>query len=148
MTRRILLVGIVISVLGCQPQRPRAEPVAKQEWDIDLVEAILRRQIGDSGIDHMPLRKTVYVSVLGDDAPLELLQRLMSPQISAYRGSEFVAGKGVRHQIDRIQYLDAPHVMVDASWYQNSAAAMDYRYQMERVDGRWKMVQVTLVGGP
>lgn len=112
---------------------------------MDLVEAVLRRQIGDSGLDHMPLRKTVYISVLGDDAPLELLQKLMSPQISAYRGSEFTAGKGVRHQIDRIEYLDAAQAMVDASWYQNSEAAMDYRYQVQRVGGRWNIAQVTVV---
>jgi hypothetical protein len=144
-SRAIITAFVVAIVMGCQPSRPRAETGAPPQWDMDLAEAVLRRQIGDSGIERISLRKTVYISVLDQDAPLELLQKLMSPQISAYRGSEFVAGKGVKHTIDRIEYLDPSHAMVDASWYQNSAAAMDYRYQVEKTGGRWKIAQVTLV---
>jgi hypothetical protein len=108
---------------------------------------ILRRQINDSGFHYLQARTTVYLSVLGEDAPQELLSRFGNSGVTVYRGSEFKAGTGVHHRIDRIDMTDATHGMVDASWYQNTAAAKDFRYQVEKVDGRWKIAQVTLIRG-
>jgi hypothetical protein len=152
MTRRTVawVSGIVLAAVlftGCQPSRPRAEPSGPQQWDIDLVELILRRQINDTAPQTLSARKTVYLSVLGEDAPLELISRFRNSGLTVYRASEFKAGGGVQHRIDRIEQVGPTHAVVDASWYQNTAAAKDFRYQVEKVGGRWKIAQVTLIRG-
>jgi hypothetical protein len=143
----IIFVLVLPLVTACQPERPRAASTAQPQWDIDLVENILRRQINDSGFETLNVRKTVYLTVLGEDAPQELTGRFRNSGVAVYRGSEFRAGSGVLHRIDRIEMTDATHGVVDASWYQNTAASKDFRYQVEKVAGRWKISQATLIRG-
>jgi hypothetical protein len=152
MTRRFIARTICFTLtttllIGCQPSRPQAAPSGPPQWDIDLAELIFRRQINETAPQTLTVRKSVYLSVLGEDAPLELVSRFRNSGLAVYRGSEFEAGRGVRHQIDRIENVDATHAIVDASWYQNTSAAKDFRYQAEKVGGRWKIAQVTLIRG-
>ncbi|HEY7087861.1 MAG TPA: hypothetical protein VH518_07200 [Tepidisphaeraceae bacterium] len=138
-------VAVAAILLGCQSPPPPGRPAGpSQVWDPELVETVLRYQISRSGTDYLPIRRTVYLTVLGDDAPQSLIDQFMGADIRVYKGSDFKVGRGVRHQIDRIQQVDPDRMVVEASWYQNDATLMAFRYQVNRVGGHWKIVQDTV----
>jgi hypothetical protein len=141
----VLPLLVVATATACQPAPPPRHGAPPADWDPELVEAVLRYQIAESGWQLVPLRRNVYLSLFATDPPQSLLDRFADPSLRVYRVSQFKPGDGVVHEIERIRQPDSDHAVVDASWRQSSSTEKAYRYELRRVDGRWKVVQTTAI---
>jgi hypothetical protein len=136
MSNRVLVFVFLLAVVVLAPMCQPDQKVIEQER---IFEVVLRYWI-----DRMPgdckTPNGVFLQIMKQDPPPEVLTRLKDTNCNLQYGSAYSYGKGVRLSIDRIEWHSDKSVTVwTCNWVSMKAGAW-YSNEVVKVSGKWEVL--------